>query len=515
LSSERAGPVWAGLAAMAALGAAQSLAFVHTFAWALQLLCIAALAWQVQRSTPARAAAMAAAYASAWMASSVWWLFISMHRYGGLPAWTAALAVALLSIALAGYPAVAMALAARARSGRALADALRFALAWLAAELARGLLFTGFPWAASGYGQIDGPLAALAPWIGVYGIGAVAAALGAGLAGAGATAPARRHRRLAAVLGAAGIGWLVLAGAGPGSFTQPSGELSVSLLQPNVPQDEKFVAERLPATLDWVAQSLLAARGDLVVAPETAVPLLPDQLADLAPDYWPRLRSHFAEAGRPAALIGVPLGDPVAGYTNSVAGLGTGGAQYRYDKVHLVPFGEFVPPAFRWFTRMMNIPLGDFRRGDPATPSFKVRGVRALPNICYEDLFGEELAARFRPAERAPTLLVNLSNIGWFGDSPAPVQHLNISRMRAIELQRPMLRATNTGATAIIDHHGRVLASLPGFTRGVLTGRVQARSGHTPYVAWVSATGLWPLLAASWLGLLWSAFGWRRPARGH
>jgi apolipoprotein N-acyltransferase len=248
---------------------------------------------------------------------------------------------------------------------------------------------------------------------------------------------------------------------------------------------------------------LKAADGDLVVAPETAVPLLPLQLDALDPDYWPSLREHFAQPGRPAALLGVPLGDERDGYSNAVVGLSVGGASvYRYDKSHLVPFGEFIPTGFRWFTDLMNIPLGDFMRGRPDAASFTVRGERIGPNICYEDLFGEELALRFRDAATAPTLLANVSNIGWFGDTIAVEQHLNISRMRTLELQRPMLRATNTGATAVIDHRGRVTATLKPFTRGVLAAEVQGRQGRTPYAAWVGAVGLWPPLALAWAFLL-------------
>src|SRR5439155_14208279 len=138
-----------------------------------------------------------------------------------------------------------------------------------------------------------------------------------------------------------------------------------------------------------------------------------------------------------------------------------------------VPFGEFIPPGFKWFTRMMDIPLGDFNRGALNAPSFVVKGERIAPNICYEDLFGEELAARFADAAHAPTMFANLSNIGWFGDTIAIAQHLEISRMRTLEFQRPMLRATNTGATAVIDHTGRVTASLPRLTQGVLDAQVQ------------------------------------------
>ena len=148
-----------------------------------------------------------------------------------------------------------------------------------------------------------------------------------------------------------------------------------------------------------------------------------------------------------------------------------------------MPFGEFIPPLFKWFTQMMNIPLGDFNRGAVGQPSFEWQGQRLAPNICYEDLFGEELGARFANPATAPTILVNVSNIGWFGNTVAIDQHLQISRMRALEFERPMLRATNTGATVIIDHRGRVTHSLPRHTRGVLAGRgrgANARSRPTP-----------------------------------
>ena len=486
----------------AALGALQTLAFVHTGAgWLLQLIAVAWLAWRVLADTtsPRRAAGLGLAFATAWGAAATWWLFISMHRYGGLPAPLAAAAVLLLSSALALCLAGAMALVARARRGRVVPDALLFALAWLAAELARGLLFTGFPWAASGYAHVDSPLAGWAPWIGVYGIGALLAFTAALLAGL-----ARDLRRAGVALAAAAVlVWAAPFALARIEFTQPTSTLRVRLLQTNVPQDEKFAVEHLPATLGWLATALKASEGDLVVAPETAVPLLPTQLDQLDPDYWPALREHFAQPGRPAALVGVPLGDERDGYSNAVVGLSAGGASvYRYDKSHLVPFGEFIPTGFRWFTNLMNIPLGDFMRGRPDAPSFAVRGERIGPNICYEDLFGEELALRFNAPAASPTVLANVSNIGWFGDTIAVAQHLNISRLRTLELQRPMLRATNTGATAVIDHRGRVTASLPPFTQGVLAAEVQGRDGRTPYAAWAGAIGLWPLLALAWVLLL-------------
>jgi len=470
-----------------ALGALHTLALVHTAWWPLTLLSMALLVALLDAAPPRRAALLAWCYGVGWLCAAVWWLFISMHRYGGLPAPLAAAAV----LALAAVLSLCMAAVgwAYVRGRRSVSwDGLLFAALWLLAELARGTLFTGFPWAATGYALVDSPLAALAPWTGVYGMGAVLALAAAGLA------QLARSRGTQWTTLAAAAGLVMGVQASPADFTRPAGELSVALLQTNVKQDEKFAAEHLPETLGWVAQQLLARQADLVVAPETAVPLLPFQLKDYAPGYWATLVEHFQAPGR-AALVGVPLGDFDGGYTNSVVGL-SAGAAYRYDKFHLVPFGEFIPPLFRWFTEMMNIPLGDFSRGMLNPPSFPVGAQRVGPNICYEDLFGEELARRFVDPATAPTLLANISNIGWFGQSTAVDQHLQISRLRSLELQRPMVRATNTGATAVIDHQGRVTALQPPYTRGVLLAAVQGRQGNTPFADWASRFGQWPL---AWL----------------
>jgi len=490
---------------LAALGALQTLAFVHTgWAWPLPLAAAGVLAAGVLRATPRQAAWRGWAFGFGWLAGGTWWLFVSMHRYGDLSAPLAAAAVAALAAFLSLYLALAMAAFARWRRGPAVADALLFGALWLLAELARGVVFTGFPWLAAGYAQIDGPLSGLAPWVGVYGIGAWGAGLAAlAVMGVGAE---RQRLKPPLVAVAALLAPLLLK---PFEFSSPSGTLSVTLLQPAVPQDEKFVAERLPQTLAWLAGALRNAKGDLVVAPETAIPLLPGQLEDFAPGYWDDLRTHFADPTRPSALVGLPLGDFEHGYTNSVAGI-TDAPLYRYDKLHLVPFGEFIPTGFRWFTEAIGIPLGDFTRGPKNPPSFLVHGERVAPNICYEDLFGEELAGRFAVEEAAPTVFANLSNIGWFGDTVAVPQHLNISRARTLEFERPMIRATNTGATAIVDHRARVVAMLAPFTAGVLQGKVEGRSGVTPYAWWAARAGLWPLalLAAAVVAAAWR----RRPA---
>lgn len=483
-----------------------------------------ALAWLVSalaRQSHVRGAALVAwLHGSVWLVGATGWMFVSLHHFGGLPAWLSALAVGLLCMALSGYLALTGALWWLCRRGVPWLDAVLFGSLWLLAELARALIFTGFPWGASGYALIDTPWDRLAPWVGVYGMGALWATLVAwamlGLLGAAElnaeAGGARRLRRWATCLPLIGV-TCGLAAWKPESHTHVHGQpLKVALLQSNVAQDEKFDARMLGAMLVWHQQQLQQAKADLVVAPETAIPLLPEQLPE---GYWAGIRALFGPGQGRSALIGVPLGSLEAGYSNSVVGLSPDAEQpYRYDKHHLVPFGEFIPWGFRWFVNMMNMPLGDFSRGPLAAPSFEVKGQRVGPNICYEDLFGEELASRFAVADQAPTLFANVSNLAWFGDTVAIHQHLQIARMRSLEFQVPTIRSTNTGATVVIDHQGRVVQRMPGQTRGALLAEVQGRAGVTPYAAWAGRAGLWPfvvlgLLLAGTLG--WS--GWRRRTR--
>ncbi len=491
------------IAVVGLAGAVQTVAYVHTAWWPLQLFALALLAWRVRAASPGRAAALGFVFGCAWLCAGVWWLYVSLHRYGGLPAWMAALAVFALASFLSLYLAAAMALAARCRPGNTLAYAAVFAAAFVLAELARGVIFTGFPWVAAGYAHVDSPLGGWAPWIGVYGIGALVAFVGGAIAGAIGGARLRSPRGWLASGLAAIVVVLGGAVAGSAAFTKPTSTLTVTLLQGNIPQNEKFEARFIDDALALLASQLERSKGQLVVGPETVIPRLP---AQLDPAWWGTVLAHF-RAGRQSALLGLPLGDETLGYTNSVAGISAANASapdgfYRYDKHHLVPFGEFIPTGFRWFTELMHIPLGDFNRGPLVAPSFVVGVERVAPNICYEDLFGEELAARFSDPAAAPTILANVSNIGWFGETIAVPQHLQISRMRTLELQRPMLRATNTGTTAVIDHRGVVTAALPPFTRGTLDATVEGRSGVTPYTWWAARFGLWPLALAAFAVLV-------------
>jgi len=158
----------------------------------------------------------------------------------------------------------------------------------------------------------------------------------------------------------------------------------------------------------------------------------------------------------------------------------------------LLPFGEYVPPGFHWFVDLMQIPLGDQASGRSQAP-FVAGGQRLRPLICYEDLFGEEMVDSAGEGPEAATVLVNVSNLAWFGRHMVQEQDLQFSRLRSLEFQRPMVRATNTGATAVIDHRGRVTAQLPALVAGTLDAEVEGRQGATPYARWLAAFGLWPL----------------------
>jgi apolipoprotein N-acyltransferase len=477
--------------------------------WWLQLLALGTLAGLLAHARQLgnihwrRAAWWGWLFGTAWLAGTFWWTFVALHTYGGLPFLLALLAVLLLAGVLALFYAAACGLfMALAPVNRAWA-AIIFAALWLLAELARGTWLTGFGWGASGYAHVDGPLAGFTPWLGVYGLCALAAALAMLLAQTLLAHPRAWRAQAGGLVGAVlllALPWLYQLSAP--ELSQSSGRLSVTLLQGNIPQDEKFEAgSGVPLALQWYGAQLHASASALVIAPETAIAVLPQQLP---PAYWLALQQRFA-SGQQAALIGMPLGNYQAGYTNSVVGLKPGQAQpWHYDKQHLVPFGEFIPPLFKWFTALMNIPLGDFNRGAQHQAPFEWQGQRIAPNICYEDLFGEELAPQFNNPAQAPTMFVNISNLAWFGNSLAMDQHLQMARLRAQEFARPFVLATNTGVTALVDHRGRVTHALGRDTRAVLVGEVEGRTGVTPYASWVAWLGLWPFWLAA-LGLLWFA----------
>ncbi|WP_343728702.1 apolipoprotein N-acyltransferase [Duganella sp.] len=452
--------------------------------WPLEILGLATLFYQVLRSTSVKAAALIGwAFVAGWTSAGVHWLYVSMHTYGGMPAPLAAAAVLLLGAAMGVYGALAMGSAWWLRQRWTLplpaANLLVLPAVWALFEWVRGWLFTGFPWLSSGYAHNHSPLAGFAPVIGVYGLGWLAAVI------AGALLLLLHRSRVRAAVLAVAIG---LAGAGLSflQWTYPEGKpISVRLLQGNVPQNEKFDGAKVLTTMKLYQDAITAAPADLIATPETAIITLPQQLP---PDYLPGI-AQFLNKTNSNLILGIFTADSQTAYFNSVIGIPAklGSGYYRYDKHHLVPYGEFIPYGFRWFVNLMSIPLGDMTSGREIQPAFPIKDQRVLPNICYEDLFGEEIAAQLNhPAmdQKPATMLLNTSNLAWFGDTIAIPQHLQISQMRSLETGRPMLRATNTGATAVINGEGKVVQQLPVNTFGTLAATVQGMAGSTPYIIW-------------------------------
>ncbi|HEY4296531.1 MAG TPA: apolipoprotein N-acyltransferase [Paraburkholderia sp.] len=507
-------PRWHYLVALAA-GAANTLSFAPTphGGWLQLAIFVFLFAWLTRTTGWKSAALTGGAFGFGNFVTGVWWLYVSMHDYGGMAAPLAGTAVVLFSLYLAIYPALAAGIwsfcAGHARNGALDADppfsptwhgALAFASAWAIGEWLRGTVFTGFPWLASGYAQVDGPFAGFAPMVGVYGVGWMLALVAALIVQAllpllparesrGAAADGSRAPRSVARSAVPGGVALALIAAGLllslVQWTIPANApLTVRLLQGNVKQEMKFEASGMRAAIDEYQQMITSKPADLIVTPETAIPVLAQQL----PAPFATAIREFSDSTGSAILFGAiggtitPEGQ-VIDYTNSLFGVTPGSHDvYRYDKHHLVPFGEFVPWGFRWFVHLMNIPLGDFFRGAPVQKPFMVHNQPVAVNICYEDIFGEEIARTIRENATPAGVLVNSTNLAWFGDTIALDQHLQIARMRSLETGRPMLRATNTGMTAAIDAHGRVIGRLTPYTVGSLDVKVQGTSGNTPYV---------------------------------
>ena len=519
---------WRYGASLLLLGAAHAQAFAPDPLPAvllpyIQLVCLTFLARSVWRAPSARSSAAAGfLFGLGSFAVGLYWIFISLHRYGGMAVPLASAAVLLLAAGEALFYGAAAAsakwLASRSLGAgdgyaRHFLAIAAWASCWTLAEWLRGTLFTGFPWLAIGYAHVEGPLAGWAPLIGMYGVTWLAAFI-CGAAGllihlqrSGREAPAAATVAAAIVLALAG--W-ALSGL---SWGHPEGKpVLMRLVQGNVPQSEKFD----PALMQRGIQTYMelaalpprqpGADPQVIVLPETIMPLFQD---NYSPELWDQWR-QIAQQRNAAIIMGAPLhsrGPEGQRYTNSaiafdgstpVEQLASASMAMRYDKHHLVPFGEFVPPGFRWFVDAMHIPLGDFDRGSTRQQHFHLADQRFAPNICYEDVFGEEIIRGVRPSAQhgaGATILVNMSNLGWFGDSWALRQHLQISRMRALETARPMVRATNTGMTAAIDPNGHVRAVLDAHVKGVLDVEVQGMGGLTPY----ARAGNWPILVLSLL----------------
>lgn len=476
-------------------GALGVFGFAPFYFYPAPILALAVLFW-LQIRQPERAARLGWLFGFGLFGTGVSWIYVSLHDFGGMPGWMAALATATFCGFMALFPACAGWLSKYFKARLLLA----LPLLWVLLEWVRLWIFTGFPWLSIGYAQVPySPLAGLAPVLGVYGVSLAAAACAALIA-------AKLDRRISGKqLGLTLLlFWLAGSALKHVEWTTPTGSpLSFSLLQGNVAQDLKWQENALQPTLQLYRQMALASQAQLIVLPETALPILPEHLPE---DYLTRLAAH-AKNLNGNILIGLPERSRDATETRYFNSAWSTGAdpQQAYRKFHLVPFGEFIPfkHALGWIYRdWLHIPLTDLSPGDKVQQPLQLSGQKVAVNICYEDAFGEEIIRQLPQA----TLLVNLSNDAWYGDAwfgraLAAHQHMQLSQTRALETGRMMLRATNTGASAVIQRDGHVVKLAPLFSRLALEGEAQGYAGATPYVNW----GNWPVITLILLalGLSW------------
>jgi len=489
-------PGWPGNLLALAAGALTTLALAPFALWPLAILSIALFYLGLRELGPRQALGRGWCYGFGLFLAGTSWVYVSIHDYGAASVPLAAFLTLGFCAGIALFFALAAWLWARwlRRSEAPLADALAFAALWLAQEAFRGWFLTGFPWLYAGYSQLDGPLAGLAPLGGVWLLSfslALSAALLSNLA------RLRERRRFLAIgltlLIAPWVAGLALQGH---AWTTPAGApLKVAALQGNVPQNLKWDPAQLNAQLALYRDlSLRAQPVDLIVWPETAVPVL----KEFAEGYLDAM-AQFAQSRQAALITGVPIRQTnphgEKRYYNAITVVGQG--QGSYLKQKLVPFGEYVPlqEVLRGLIAFFDLPMSDFARGAADQPLLQAKGYRIAPSICYEVVYPElsaSLAARSQ-------LLLTVSNDTWFGTSIGPLQHLQMAQMRALEAGRWMIRATNNGVTGLIDPFGRIAVQIPQFQQAVLYGEVVPMQGLTPYLQWRA----WPL--AILCGLL---FGW-------
>ena len=491
---------WLALPAGAALAAA----FAPVGSAPLAVLCPALLFVIWHGAAPRAAAWRGFLFSGGTFLAGTYWLYNSIHLVGQAPLWIALFLMLGLVAIMGSY--TAMLGYAVARWGVATGPLRWLVLlpaGWVLVEWFRGWFLSGFPWLALGYSQLETPLRGYAPVAGVYGTSLAAALLAGALVTLVLGRRAARLVALAVVL-AVSVGGALLTRV---AWTQPRGtQVSVALVQGAVPQSMKWEAGQRERTLELYAGLTAPHLGtDVVVWPEAALPALESDIRGFLDSLHAAARARSTDV-----IMGQLRRDPDTGaYYNAMVAFA--GHEQWYYKRRLVPFGEFfpVPARVREWLRLMNLPYSDFEPGADDQRPLAAAGETFAPTICYEDAYASE---QLQLARRS-TLLVNVTNDAWFGDSTAPHQHLDISRLRSLETGRPMLRATNDGVTALIAHDGTLTGTLPQFQAGVLTGTVEPRVGLTPYVRF----GNWPVLAIAFvavgLGGAWPRRRGRRQAR--
>ncbi len=497
-------PGWPGNLLALLAGTLTTPALAPFDCWPLALLSLALYYASLRDLAPRQALQRGWCFGFGLYGAGTSWIYVSIQQFGGAPAWLAALLILAFVAAVALFFALPAWLWARwLRLVQApCSNALTFAALWTAQDAFRGWFLTGFPWLYQGYSQLEGPLRGYAPLGGVWLIGfilALSAALLASLPGL-----CQRGRRPGVALVLLAAPWLAALPLNDRSWTQPAGEtLKVVAIQGNISQSLKWDPQQQLRQLALYRDlSVASPQADLLVWPETAIPMLKDQADRLG--FLPLLE-RFARSRHTALVTGLPLRQPDAAgelhYYNALTVLGEGQGDYLKQK--LVPFGEYVPlqDLLRGLIDFFNLPMSDFARGPDDQPLPEAHGYRIAPYICYEVVYPDFAAAM---AARSH-LLLTISNDAWFGHSIGPLQHLQMARMRALEAGRWMVRATNNGVTALIDPFGRITRQAPRFEEAVLSGEVQPMQGLTPWLRW----GSWPL-ALCCAGLLLQAFLRRR-----
>ncbi|MDO4435797.1 MAG: apolipoprotein N-acyltransferase [Cardiobacteriaceae bacterium] len=476
-------------------GLLMTFAFAPWGLWIIGVLALATLSWLWLTPNRQRPVRDGFCFGLGYFGGGLHWVYISLYHYGNAPLAFALATNALLIALLALYPALVGWLLKHLTRPNTYLRTLAIPFFWLSLEWVRSYAFTGFPWLSIGYSQTQAPLSGLAPLGGVWLVGLalmlISALLGLSVA-----------RRSLAIATNAILLMLILSALQNLRFHRTIGEpLSVALVQANIPQTTKFDPRHMAKNF---AKHLALSENrpeQIIIWPETAITYFEETirdtlLADLHQDFLKR---------RQTLISGIPTGYSERDeYYNAAIALGVGQGQYR--KHHLLPFGEYLPQRafFERFRNMVDIPLGDFSRGAARQEPLMGHGVPAGVSICFEAAFGRHI----RQALPEAKYLVNLSNDGWFKGSIAYDQHLQMNQMRALEVQRDIARATNTGLTAIISAEGKIVAQLPRDEEGVLSGYVKQRFGSTPYVRYGEKIFL-GLLALWGFGLL-LMFGYQK-----
>lgn len=496
---------WAGHLIALIAGALTPLAFAPFGIWPILLVSIALFHRSLVTLSPKSALWRGWWYGFGVFLAGTSWVYVSIHDFGDAPAPLAALLTGGLVAGLAFFFGLFAWLWTKLfrRPDAPLMDAFAFAALWVFQEAFRGWFLTGFPWLYAGYSQLSAPLAGLAPIGGVWLVGFVAVATAVLLGSLRSLAAHRTQLLIAVALIAAS--WITAISLKGHAWTTPAGApLKVLLVQGNVAQELKWNPEQLNAQLALYRELTLEHIGDadLVVWPETAVPVLREMAQGYLADMTRFVQSHNA-----ALITGLPLRERnEAGelrYYNGITAMGRGEGTYLKQK--LVPFGEYVPlqDLLRGLIAFFDLPMSDFARGPADQPPLFAKSYRIAPFVCYEVVYPEFAAQLAAQSE----VLLTVSNDTWFGHSIGPLQHLQMAQMRALEAGRWMIRATNNGVTALVDPQGAVTLELPQFRKGVLRGSVTPMQGLTPYLQW----RIWPL-AAICLGLLTWTFIARRRA---